>query len=82
VATWPQVQDTLNLLFVVSCELEDWGERLGGWIERYQGQALRFLRQHGPDGAPAPDMGQETQAKEMARTLRQWMGQAPPAGAP
>jgi hypothetical protein len=82
VTAWPQVQDTLNLLFAVSCELEDWRERLDGWILRYQNQALRFLRQCGPGGAPLSDEGQELHAEDMARVLRHWMEHGPPSAGP
>jgi hypothetical protein len=80
--TWPQVQDALNLLFAVSCELEDWRERLDGWIKRYQNQALRFLRQNGPDETFVEEAGEELKAEDMARVLRRWMEQGPPDGGP
>ncbi len=77
---WPQVQDTLNLLFAVSCELEDWTERMDGWIKRYQNQALRFLRQNGQgEGVPGSDEGQALRAEDMARLLRQWIENGPPS---
>ena len=79
---WPQVQDTLNLLFAVSCELEDWRERLDGWTRRYQNQALRFLRQNGP-GEPVAQGGdrQALEAEDMARLLRRWIETGPPGSA-
>jgi hypothetical protein len=71
---WPQVQDTLNLLFAVSCELEDWRERLSGWIRRYQNQALRYLRQSGQaEWADPAEEGQAERAEDMARLLRGWI---------
>jgi hypothetical protein len=81
--SWPQVQDALNLLFAVSCELEDWRERLDGWIQRYQNQALRFLRQNGPsDGEGLLAPGQDVKAEDMARLLRQCIEQGPPDSEP
>jgi hypothetical protein len=78
--TWPQVQDTLNLLFAVSCELEDWRERLDGWIRRYQNQALRFLRQSGQAAGVSPaEEGQAERAEDMARLLRRWIEYGSPA---
>ena len=82
VTTWPQVQDALNMLFAVSCELEDWRERLDGWIKRYQNQALRFLRHAGPEGTPVSDGVLDVQAEDMARVLRHWMEHGPPAEEP
>jgi hypothetical protein len=78
---WPQVQDTLNLLFAVSCEIEDWREKIDGWIRRYQNQALRFLRQSGPEpGGPLSGEVRARRSEEMARVLRAWIRHGPSEG--
>ena len=69
--TWPEVQDTLNVLFAVSCELDDWRERMQGWVKRYQNQALTYLRRHpGGDDRPLLSQQRANEAEEMAKVLR------------
>ncbi len=84
--TWTEVHDALNVLFAVNCELDDWKERLQGWIKRYQSQALAHLRRgRRGDELPLLDERQASQAEDMARRLRTLMqagqlaGIGPPA---
>jgi hypothetical protein len=77
---WPQVQDALNMLFAVSCELDDWRDRIREWIVRFQNQALTCLRRGiSADGPPRMSNGQARQAEEMARTLRDLIRSGPGA---
>ncbi len=42
--SWQELRDSLHLLYAFSFEIEDWKERVSGWIKRYQNQALACLR--------------------------------------
>ncbi len=69
---WPEVQDTLNVLFAVSCELDDWRERMQSWVKRYQNQALTYLRRRASgDDRPLLSPQRACEAEEMAKMLRQ-----------
>jgi hypothetical protein len=69
---WPEVQDTLNMLFAVSCELDDWKEKVHGWVKRYQNQALSYLRRRfGCEVSPLLSPQRASEAEHMARTLRE-----------
>lgn len=69
--SWPEVQDTLNVLFAVSCELDDWKDRVQGWVKRYQNQALTYLRRgSGNDGLPLLTPQKANDAEAMAQMLR------------
>lgn len=72
---WEELRDSLHLLLAVSLELDDWNERLQGWIKRYQNQALACLRKGHPY-REAPRMDERVtaeQAERMARQLRSLM---------
>lgn len=68
--TWPEVQDSLHVLFAVSCELDDWRERVQGWVKRYQNQALTFLRRRPGDDRPLLSHERANEAEAMAELLR------------
>lgn len=69
--SWPEVNDALHMFFAVSCEIDEWQERVKGWISRYQGQALELLKEC--ETLVAPQTGEpknRKEAEEMASTLR------------
>lgn len=69
--TWPELRDALHLLYAVSFELEDWKERIVGWIKRYQNQALACLRKSRHLRVPGPDERvTAAQAEQMANQLK------------
>jgi hypothetical protein len=80
VDAWPATQDTLNVLFAVSCELDDWKERMGGWEKRFQNQALAYLRRRTGGGeTPLLSEQRSREAEDMARLLREAMRSRPAA---
>lgn len=81
--TWPRVRDALHVLLAVSCELEDWKDRVQGWIKRYQSQALTCLRT-GKALGDEPEAGRSqlaaVEAERMAWQLRALLSSDEPPG--
>ena len=46
--TWQELADTLQVLFAVSCEIDEWREQVWEWIKSYQDLALEYLRKDIP----------------------------------
>ena len=69
--TWPEVRDSLHLLFAVSSEVDDWKENVQNWTKRYQGQAMSCLRRgrSGIAGLPAENTTTQEEAERMAQLL-------------
>ena len=70
--TWDELRDALHLLLAVSFDLEDWRDRVQGWIKRYQNQALACLRRSSPARELPADDERVTaaQAERMALQLK------------
>jgi len=75
--TWQELRDALHLMLAVSFDLEDWRERVQGWIKRYQNQALACLRRSpaaaGREQPRADERVTAAQAERMALQLRERM---------
>lgn len=73
--TWDELRDALHLLLAVAFDLEDWRERVQGWVKRYQNQALACLRRSSPTRElPATDERvSAAQAERMAHQLKALM---------
>jgi hypothetical protein len=71
--SWQELRDALHLMLAVAFDLEDWRERVQGWIKRYQNQALACLRKSSPlRQLPAADERvTAAQAERMALQLRE-----------
>lgn len=70
--TWQELRDALHLLLAVAFDVEDWRERVQGWIKRYQNQALACLRKSSPlrELPAADERVTAAQAERMALQLR------------
>ena len=76
--TWQGLRDALHMMFAVSLELDDWLDKVRGWIKRYQNQTLTFLRHGGKRAARSAGMARPVevttdQAERMALELRDFM---------
>jgi hypothetical protein len=73
--TWQELRDSMHLMLAVAFDLEDWRERVQGWIKRYQNQALACLRRSSPlrELPAADERVTAAQAERMALQLRQRM---------
>ena len=71
--TWQETRDSMQVMLAVSFDLEDWKERVTGWIKRYQNQALACLRKSDPfsEILSGNDKMTANQAERMARQLRE-----------
>lgn len=71
--TWQELRDALHLLYAVSFELEDWKERVEGWIKRYQNQALACLRKsrHQRENPGPDERVTSALAEQMAQQLKE-----------
>ena len=73
--SWQELRDALHLLLAVSFDLEDWRDRVQGWIKRYQNQALACLRRSSPlrELPAADERVTAAQAERMAVQLKERM---------
>ncbi len=69
--TWTELADALQMLFAVSCEVDEWKERVQTWIQQHQSLALEFLRRELPPAVPAISPAAQRHALEqMAEAMR------------
>ncbi|HKI99384.1 MAG TPA: hypothetical protein VKB51_13005 [bacterium] len=73
--TWQELRDGLHLMLAVAFDVEDWRERVQGWIKRYQNQALACLRRSSPlrELPAADERVTAAQAERMALQLKELM---------
>ena len=70
--TAEEIMDSVQLLFSLSCEVDEWTDRVRAWSERYQNRALAYLRAESGRSLPAIAAGTRSPRSEhMARTLRE-----------
>lgn len=73
--TWQELADALQVLFAVSCEIDEWRQQVREWIKSYQDLALEYLRKDMP---PEPSSRYEPEdgadLHEMLRTMQQLLG--------
>lgn len=70
--TWQELADALQVLFAVSCEIDEWREQVREWIKSNQDLALEYLRKEMP-AEPSPGDTPEDGADlhEMLRAMQQ-----------
>jgi len=69
--SWDELLDSLQMLFSVSSEVEEWRDRVGLWIQRYQNRAMAYLRRGAPAGQePVAEEQQAHEAEQMAVMLK------------
>lgn len=74
---WQELADTLQVLFAVSCELDEWRDQVREWIKTHQDLALEYLRQDIPAMPEAAELPQaQADMNEMLRTMQQLLSPA------
>jgi flagellin len=69
--TWQELADSVQLLFAVSCEADEWKGRVREWIQEYQNLALDYLRKEVPAQAKPPgDVQRQLEVERMAEVMR------------
>lgn len=72
-----EIFDAMQMLFAVSCEVDEWKERCNNWLKQYQNLALEILRNEVPiPQRPTAEGGRARQAQveHMANTMRRMIG--------
>ena len=79
--SWQELADAVQLLFAVSCEVDEWKGRVRDWIEEYQALGLDYLRKEVPvQTAPVREPEGRMEAEKMAAVMRKIIaGRRPPA---
>ncbi|MCZ6472293.1 MAG: hypothetical protein O6934_02545 [SAR324 cluster bacterium] len=79
--TWQELSDTLQLLFGVSCEVDEWRDQVRERITEYQLLALEYLRREVPlQPAPLAEESASRQVQDMAKVMRQLLNSGGSAG--
>lgn len=79
--TWQEIADAVQLLFAVSCEVDEWKGRVNDWIEQYQGLGLDYLRKEIPlQEAPSGEQRRRVEAEKMAKVMRKLIAEQQPPG--
>jgi hypothetical protein len=69
--TWQELADSVQLLFAVSCEADEWKGRVREWLQEYQNLALDYLRKEVPAQAKPPgDVQRQLEVERMAEVMR------------
>ena len=70
--TWQELEDSLQMLYAVLSEIEDWRTRVQRWVKRYQDRAMVYLRRglRLNDPAGADGAGSGRQVELMATALK------------
>jgi len=76
--TWQEVFDAMQVLFAVSCEVDEWRDKTRNWVQQYQNLALEVLRN---EAAVAPEDGaianEDQTVAQMAVVMRKMLARKP-----
>ena len=77
--TWQEAFDAMQVLFAVSCEVDEWRDKTSNWIKQYQNLALEILRNEAvvtPDEGELETSGNQN-AAQMAAVMRTVLDRKP-----